>query len=69
MKHFPSCIIPDAELAEYLKDKILIKPDCDASVGVMKIESDFAQVQKRLDGERRQNNDKIKRTHRLKGKK
>lgn len=27
MNRFASVIIPDAELAEYLKDKILIKPD------------------------------------------
>lgn len=27
MNRFASCVIPDAELAEYLKDKILIKPD------------------------------------------
>jgi hypothetical protein len=27
MNRFASCVIPDAELADYLKDKILIKPD------------------------------------------
>ena len=27
MNRFAPCVIPDAELAEYLKGKILIKPD------------------------------------------
>jgi hypothetical protein len=69
MKNFAPMIIPDAELAEYLKDKLLIKPDYDASVGPTTIESDYASVKRRMDEMRKDNNDKTKRSYGLKGKK
>lgn len=66
---FADMIIPDAELAEYLKDKLLTKPDYDASVGPTTVESDYKSVQKRMDEMRRQDNEKVKKGYGLKGKK
>lgn len=66
---FADCIIPDAELEAYLKDKLTTKPDYDVSVGPTTIESDFVSVQKRLDEMRRADNEKVKKDYRLKGKK
>jgi hypothetical protein len=69
MNRFAPCIIPDAELAEYLKDKLLTKPDYDASVGPTTIESDYASVQRRMDEMRKADNDKVKRGYGIRGKK
>lgn len=68
MKRFADMIIPDDELAEYLKDKLTTKPNYDASVGPTTIESDYASVQRRLDEMRRADNDKVKKDYRLKKK-
>lgn len=69
MKKFADCVIPDAELAEYLKDKILTKPDYPSSVGPSEIPSDYAAVQARLNAMRSQDNEKTKKAYGLKGKK
>jgi hypothetical protein len=66
---FADMIIPDAELQEYLKGKLLVKPEYGPEVGPTEIESDFAAVQKRLDEMRRADNEKVKKDYRLKGKK
>ena len=69
MNRFASCIIPDAELAEYLKDKLTVKPDYDASVGPTEVSSDYASVKARMDEMRKADNDRVKRGYNLKGKK
>lgn len=69
MKRFADSVIPDAELAEYLKDKILTKPDYDASVGPTEVSSDYAAVKARMDAMRKKDNESVKKGYGLKGRK
>lgn len=69
MNKFADMIIPDSQLAEYLRDKLLIKPDCDASLGPTEIPSDYESVKARMEAMRAKGNADTKHAYGLKGKK
>lgn len=58
-------MIKDADLEEYLKDKLLVKPDYPSEIGPTEVPSNFEAIIERINQSRMQINARVKREYDL----